>query len=183
MAIFPAGWDSFLAGPVYVTDTFDAAEYFRHATAAAFGALTIVREAASVIRRGGCSISDGVGRQLRIQSQIMAHASLREISTLQSDWNGYGAIPVDSEIIAASSEFINECGSEFPDIPRVVPMTRGRLQFEWHRGNRSLEIEFEDPLTIHYLKWDSDLRVEEEDTLEIADQGAIKGLLKWFSSE
>jgi hypothetical protein len=62
-------------------------------------------------------------------------------------------------------------------------MTRGRLQFEWHRGNRSLELDFETKDKLHYLKWDSDLGIEDEDVISVSDVCGIHGLLRWFAAE
>jgi hypothetical protein len=68
--------------------------------------------------------------------------------------------------------------SDIIETPVVVPMTRGRLQFEWHRGNRSLELEFESCDKIHFLKWDSDLGIEDEDIIPVTDVAAIHALLR-----
>jgi len=62
-------------------------------------------------------------------------------------------------------------------------MTRGRLQFEWHRGDRSLELEFETSDRLHYLKWDSDTNIEEENVISVSDTDTIHSLLRWFASE
>lgn len=58
-------------------------------------------------------------------------------------------------------------------------MTRGRLQLEWHHGPRSLEVEFELPDRLHYLKWDPALKVEDE-CIVPADVGQLQLLLDWF---
>ena len=62
-------------------------------------------------------------------------------------------------------------------------MTRGRLQLEWHRGRRSLELEIEDPTLVHYLKYDADHGIEEEATLPIGETSAMIGLVRWFRGE
>ena len=61
-------------------------------------------------------------------------------------------------------------------------MTRGRLQFEWHRGNRSLELEFESPTLIHFLKYDPDHDVEEEDVFSVEHTTRLMELLRWFGA-
>jgi hypothetical protein len=134
--------------------------------------------------QSGVRAAYAAGREVQRQlPQIAAHASLAALKDLPPDWNGYGAAPIDTEIIASASMFINDLGAEFPSAPVVVPMTKGRLQFEWHQGNRSLEIEFEKPQTIHYLKWDSGLGIEDEDIIDTMNERAISGLFEWFSSE
>ena len=62
-------------------------------------------------------------------------------------------------------------------------MTEGRLQLEWHNGQRSLEFEFEDDTAIRYLKWDPRQGVEEEGLIQTADTNRISDLLFWFKPE
>ena len=113
----------------------------------------------------------------------MVHQRLQELRQLKQNWDGYSAVPIDPSIIANATSFVDKYANYFCGAPRVVPMTMGRLQFEWHRGNRSLEIEFEKPESIHYLKWDSDEGIEEEDILSTSSEAAVKNVLAWFSSE
>ncbi|MBV8720960.1 MAG: hypothetical protein JO277_02345 [Candidatus Eremiobacteraeota bacterium] len=123
--------------------------------------------------------------------QLDKAATLNALDRLKSflpNWNGYGASPIDRQVIESAKDFILELPSDIVATPKVVPMTRGRLQFEWHRGNRSLELEFEATDRIHYLKWDSDAGIEEEDVLsirdtDIGDTDKIHALLRWFASE
>jgi hypothetical protein len=70
----------------------------------------------------------------------------------------------------------------FDASPQIVPMTRGRLQLEWHQGKRSLELEFGGVGTIRYLQWDTTAHpmVAEEGEISIADTEAIHELLRWF---
>jgi len=99
------------------------------------------------------------------------------------DWNGYGAQPIDLGLIAQAKWFVEQIPGDVIDTPAVVPMTRGRLQFEWHRGNRSLELEFESTGRLHYLKADDDSGVDEENILFTDQTPEIEALLRWFSSE
>ena len=55
------------------------------------------------------------------------------------------------------------------------------FQFEWHDGPRTLELEVEDPWTIHYLKWHSEAGIEEEEVCSITDAGTVIGLIEWFA--
>ena len=59
-------------------------------------------------------------------------------------------------------------------------MTRGRLQLEWHSGERSLELEFESPSQVHYLQWDPSEGIEEEDVLPLAQKDENHSLIQWF---
>jgi hypothetical protein len=109
--------------------------------------------------------------------------ALEQLGALPPGWNGYGACPVDRGVIETAKEFILSVPSEMLGSPKVVPMTRGRLQFEWHRGNRSLELEFESSDRIHYLKWDPGTEIEDEDVIPVREVGRIHALLRWFEGE
>ena len=65
--------------------------------------------------------------------------------------------------------------------PDVVPMRKGNLQFEWHNGSKTLELEIEDPRTIHYLKWHPEAGVEQEDVCGLSDINAVARLIEWFA--
>jgi hypothetical protein len=110
-------------------------------------------------------------------------SALDDLKILPSNWSAYGANPIDRRTIEAAKELILAVPSDIIEPPRVVPMTRGRLQLEWHRGNRSLELEFETSDNIHFLKWDSDLGIEDEDVILITDVTGINALLRWFAPE
>ena len=110
-------------------------------------------------------------------------AQIEQMAGLPHDWNGYGAFPIDPEVIEAASQFIDRLSLDAIATPQVVPMTRGRLQFEWHRGNRSLELEFESPTLAHFLKYDSDRGIEEEDVFPVGDTMRLTELLHWFTAE
>ena len=109
--------------------------------------------------------------------------ALEELKTLPPNWSGYGASPIDHDLIQSAKEFISALPSDLIATPKVFPMTRGRLQFEWHRGNRTLELEFESSDWIHYLKWDSDAGIEEEDAIPVSDGEKVGALLRWFALE
>ncbi len=108
---------------------------------------------------------------------------LDDLKELQANWNGYGASPIDREIIQTAKNLVVSLPAVQIAAPQVVPMTRGRLQFEWHRGSRSLELEFESPTTLHYLKCDPAEALEEEDVLSITQTRELHDLLIWFASE
>jgi len=115
-------------------------------------------------------------------SKLEVLGELDSLRHLPENWNGYGADPIDPKVIDSAEQFIASLPGTTIAAPKVVPMTRGRLQFEWHRGNRSLELEFETPEQVHYLKWDTDAGIEEEDILSLAEIGKVHELLGWFST-
>ncbi len=64
-----------------------------------------------------------------------------------------------------------------------MPVPGGRLQFEWPRGEKSLELEFETATTIHFLKWHPEEGIEEEGTYDRSDLDRSIQLIKWFMGE
>lgn len=124
-----------------------------------------------------------LARETQQAEKAFVLRALDELRQLPPNWNGYGAVPIDQAVIEAAKQFIQSLPRINAPSPHVVPMTRGRLQLEWDRGNRSLELEFENPSTIHYLKWDSDAGVEEENTLMVTQTAELQDLLSWFASE
>ncbi len=118
-----------------------------------------------------------------IEERAAILRALEGLAALPPNWSGYGASPIDRGVIETAKAFITVSPSGQIGSPKVVPMTRGRLQLEWHRGNRSLELEFESTDRVHYLKWDSDTGIEEEDVIPVIDVGRIHALLRWFRAE
>ena len=87
------------------------------------------------------------------------------------------------EIIEAARELISALPGSIKakvKVPAVVPMRKGNLQFEWHDGPKTLELEIENPAIIHYLKWHSEAGIEEEEVRLIADTETVTGLIEWF---
>ncbi|HUT13039.1 MAG TPA: hypothetical protein VMY42_21265 [Thermoguttaceae bacterium] len=105
---------------------------------------------------------------------------LEELKSLQANWNGYGAEPIHPRTIEAAQRFVRWLPIRLSVLPQVVPMTQGRLQLEWHRGTKSLELEFESPSQVHYLKWDSSTGLEEEDLVPVTERSRLRDLIQWF---
>jgi hypothetical protein len=108
------------------------------------------------------------------------HQKLDSLAALVANWDGQGALAIDPAIIAAAKQFVSNLPENIASSPAVVPMAKGNLQFEWHDGSRTLELEFEDPDTIHYLKWHPEERTEEEDYLNVVDIDEAAALIRWF---
>lgn len=105
---------------------------------------------------------------------------LDRLGTLTANWDRQGALPLDPAILRAARQFISGLPEGAARAPRVVPMAKGNLQFEWHDGSRSLELEVEDPGTIHYLRWHPEEGIEDEGFFDIRDLGRAETLIRWF---
>jgi hypothetical protein len=114
-------------------------------------------------------------------------AALDRIAALERNWDAQGALRVDPAIVEAARSLVSRLPSDAKRgngaIPAVVPMRKGNLQFEWHRGSRTLELEVEDSSTIHYLRYDPEVRIEDEDLCPINDSERLAGLIRWFVEE
>jgi hypothetical protein len=112
----------------------------------------------------------------------VVQAELRQLGQLQTNWDGYGGQPIDPAVIAAACAFVRSLPENLAFRPRVVPMSPGNLQLEWHAGKKILELEFETPGTIHFLQWHPERDVEEEDTFPAKDIDKAVELIQWFMS-
>ena len=104
------------------------------------------------------------------------------LQNLTPDWDGYGAPAIDPKIIQAAKQFIARLPDNLAFRPRVVPMSNGSLQLEWHEGPKSLELEFESPRMIRYLQWNPPKEEEDEDSISVKDTDRAVDLIHWFMS-
>ena len=107
-------------------------------------------------------------------------AQLDRLSELRAGWDGYNAPPIDASIIEAAKQVVLDLQPHLTYRPTVVPMSSGALQFEWHDGDRTLELEFENATTIHYLRWDPHEDIRDENFIPTRDLKAVETLIKWF---
>jgi hypothetical protein len=109
-------------------------------------------------------------------------AELDRLSQLPQNWDGYGAPAINPAILTAARWFIQALPENLVYRPRVVPMSTGNLQFEWHDGSKVLELEFETPGAIHFLQWHPEAGVAEEESFSATDVGRAVDLIQWFLS-
>jgi hypothetical protein len=108
---------------------------------------------------------------------------LDEIAELQHNWDCYGAPAINPHIIDCARAWANRLPRELWKTPTVVPLSTGSVQFEWGDAERALELEFETPETIHYLKWDREAGLEEEGTFDADEMDLAIPLLRWFITD
>ena len=68
--------------------------------------------------------------------------TLRDLSQLPKDWDGYGADQIHEQIPFRALGVLGEVMDFDSPAPSVVPLSDGGIQLEWHRHGRNLEIEF-----------------------------------------
>jgi hypothetical protein len=66
-----------------------------------------------------------------------------DLFTLQHNWDSYGAGPIDQRVIHDAMNLIDGLLEPTSPAPRVVPLSSGGLQLEWHRQGIDLEIVFD----------------------------------------
>jgi hypothetical protein len=109
-------------------------------------------------------------------------SALDSLRALGSNWDGYGALRIDPEVIDAAKMLVATLPDRRASGARVVPMSNGTLQLEWHQGSKSLELEFESPSSIRYLQWHPEQQIEEEDSFPIANGEKPLRLIRWFTA-
>ena len=111
------------------------------------------------------------------------YQQLDELALFRPRWDGEDALVIDPAIIAAARSFLEQLPDDLSK-PLVMPCPAGTLQFEWESmpqpGQRYLELEFETPTTIHYLRQDSEGDLDEEDVFDIEDIDRAVSLIRWF---
>jgi len=68
--------------------------------------------------------------------------SLWNLSKLESDWDSYGASPVDMKCLEIAEMFLGIVAQRFPPQPHIGPVPDGGVQVEWHCNGIDLEVEF-----------------------------------------
>lgn len=66
-----------------------------------------------------------------------------DLRTLPQNWNSYGASPIDPKVVQEAMNLMNGILSPTSPAPRVVPLSSGGLQLEWHRQGIDLEVVFD----------------------------------------
>ena len=107
-------------------------------------------------------------------------AALDRLAALPPRWDGHAAPAVDPNTLAAVRAWaLTMPGRALAAAPAAVPLSSGAVQLEWHAGGRVLELEWERPDLIHYLKWDPAAGVEEEGAFPAADHRRADDLIGW----
>jgi hypothetical protein len=66
-----------------------------------------------------------------------------DLRTLPQNWDSYGASPIDPKVVHDAMNLINGVLRPTSPNPRVVPLSNGGLQLEWHRQGIDLEVVFD----------------------------------------
>ncbi len=66
-----------------------------------------------------------------------------DLRTLPPNWNSYGAGSIEERLLNNAMNFVASLLGPNSPAPRVVPLSSGGLQLEWHRQGIDLEVVFD----------------------------------------
>lgn len=75
-----------------------------------------------------------------IQNSSSIYKKLHDISSLDNNWDGYGATPIESASLDNVKLLINRLPTCFPT-PEVSPSPNGTVSLDWEIGNAGFSIE------------------------------------------
>jgi hypothetical protein len=105
---------------------------------------------------------------------------VRELANLQPGWDGYEAPSPSPALIEAIVGLVVSWPEHLAPRPHVSPLGSGGIQLEWVSGSRVLELEFESPERLHYLRWHPDSDVADEAVISTNDHAQTEALIRWF---
>lgn len=68
---------------------------------------------------------------------------LIDLRTLPPNWDSYNAMPVNTKLVDTALTFMSGLLGPSSPAPRVVPLSSGGLQLEWHRNEIDVEVVFD----------------------------------------
>lgn len=78
----------------------------------------------------------------QIENEKQAGEQLLKLSNLPSDWDSYGAMPIDETCLFKVVEILKILFKFDIPCPWIVPINNCMIQLEWHSDKGDLEIEF-----------------------------------------
>ena len=99
-----------------------------------------------------------------------------EMNNFQEGWDGYDGLPIDFHCARFTEQILDQLSRRDVPAPSLVPMSNGRLQFEWHLNQLDIEVEVHGPLDLTcYMR---DLSTGEEQEMELSSD--LMPLNKWL---
>jgi hypothetical protein len=89
-------------------------------------------------------------------------SSLVGIQSLPDNWDSYGAREINCDLIGQSLAILEQIMETSSPAPSIVPLGDGGLQFEWHRRQQDLEIEFSSENTPRFFYRNRTTGIEQE---------------------
>jgi len=86
----------------------------------------------------------------------------KEFNNLGVGWDGYDGRPIDFHSARFTEQILDQLSRDDLPPPSLVPLSNGRLQFEWHMNGFDIEVEVHAPLDFSCYRFDLPTGVEEE---------------------
>ena len=103
---------------------------------------------------------------------------INEFLNLKDNWDGYGALALDKELVDKANFIVDIMNDSFED-PNVLCSCTG-VQFEWDYNDKFLELYVEKSYRMAgYLKGDPDI-IDLWSEKEIENYNEINKLLEWL---
>jgi hypothetical protein len=99
-----------------------------------------------------------------------------DLLTLAPNWNSYGSGQIDPKLVHDAMNFVASLLGANSPAPRVVPLSSGGLQVEWHRQGIDLEIVF-DKDGQPFFYWRNRLNGEESEHTLPRESVLLKSLI------
>jgi len=96
-------------------------------------------------------------------------SKLDTFRTLQSNWDSYGAYPIDEGALENAKQFLNSTLFASLDKPLIAPTSSGGVHVEWEGNGKALEFEFISLTELNYYYSDSTSERESELHSNFAD--------------
>ena len=102
---------------------------------------------------------------------------LLECFSLEENWNSYGSRKPSEDSILFAIDFLSAIPHVNPPRPNVVPLPSGRVQLEWRKGKRELDVEFWPDGSIEFQK---EGPAGEEKKIPIFTSAHAQSLISWL---
>ena len=89
---------------------------------------------------------------------------IRNLAKLKQGWDHHGGRPIGRDTLFFTWQFLNDTLESNTPTPRIVPLSYGGVQVEWHEKGIDLEVEIEAPFRVHvwFRDHQTGLELEEE---------------------
>lgn len=105
--------------------------------------------------------------QLPVSAWVQALSNqFKKLNDLSRGWDGYNGQPIDFHCSRFTEQVLDQLSrADIPE-PSLVPLSNGRLQFEWHMNQYDLEVEVQGPLDMLCYRYDH--LTDEEEEIELS---------------
>ncbi len=112
----------------------------------------------------------------------LLEARINDLLSLEPGWDGGFGDPPTDQSVTAGVAVIGQLVSEVAVAPFVFPLPDGGLQFEWHAGRESVEVEVDEEGSPHALVTDRAGRITLHTVFDLGDRATISAVRRAVDS-